>query len=69
MMLDMTFPFEFTPIQDFYSDELKSWYVNGLRYTVRESDPVLASFISEWILLGKIKLVPEKGASIEGKGA
>lgn len=55
----------FTATQDFFSEETKSQYVEGLSYTVR--DEKLAALAKQWLKEGKITLA-EPAAKVEGKG-
>lgn len=39
----------FTPIEDFYDEELESHYLKGYLYYVRENNPKLAKKASMWV--------------------
>lgn len=45
---------EFTCIEDFFSEELRSQYVTGLSYTAREEDEKLLALLPKWKSEGKI---------------
>jgi hypothetical protein len=60
---------QFTPLQDFYSDELRSQYCVGLSYTAREKDALLIGLLPKWIEEGLVILGPPANAQeIQGAG-
>lgn len=70
---------KFVPLQDFFSPLMKSMYVQGLLYQVRRGNVQLTNAVNEWVLEGKVKIVPleytrkqktleVKHSTIEGKG-
>jgi hypothetical protein len=62
---------QFTPLEDFFSDELRSQYCVGLSYTVREKDLVLQSLLPEWLEKGLVILGPPENAvaqQVAGQG-
>lgn len=48
---------QFTPLKDFFSDELQSQYSVGLSYTVKDdaAHAKLAALMPKWIAEGKVK--------------
>lgn len=46
---------QFTPLEDFFSEELKSQYCVGLSYTVRPGNAKLAALVPKWISEGKVR--------------
>ena len=63
---------QFTPLEEFYSQELRSTYLVGLSYTARDENHVLLSLIPKWIQEKKIRLgapnTPIGTAKIKGVG-
>jgi hypothetical protein len=56
----------FTALVTFYSPETNSTYIEGLGYTVRPGNHVLAELVKGWLSEGKVSLGgPE--SRIEGK--
>ena len=57
----------FTPKQDFECPDLRSTYLAGMTYTVREGNVTLAKLVDQWLKEGK---VVEGGAptKVAGKG-
>ena len=49
----------FRPLKSFFSDELRSQYVPGLRYTARLEDVKLRELVPVWLKEGMIELVEE----------
>lgn len=47
---------QFTPLKDFFSDELRSQYCVGLSYTARNQDSKLKELLPSWIDEGKVRL-------------
>jgi hypothetical protein len=45
---------DFTAIEDFYSEELESYYVKGLSYTARPGDEKLKTLLPFWLNEKKI---------------
>lgn len=45
--------------QDFFSDELKSQYVEGMSYTVRPGNTLLAGLAAEWKDDGRIEWIDQ----------
>lgn len=58
--------FQFTPLQDFSSAELQSFYLVGLNYTVRADCELLDTFIDGWLAEGKIIAFDGNTAKFEG---
>lgn len=58
--------FEFSPTEDFFSDELQSQYVKDLRYTVHQGNAKLAALVDVWREEGKIRLIYSNSAKITG---
>jgi len=56
----------FVPLVDFESDELKSHYIKGLRYTARPEDQTLLDLLPNWIGANKIVLVQAASSAIKG---
>jgi len=56
---------EFTPVEDFWSDETGSQYLAGMHYFARS--PELQALVREWESAGRVRL--EQSASrVQGKG-
>lgn len=47
---------QFTALQDFWCEELKSQYTKGMTYTVRAGNDRLAQFVTKWLAAGKVTL-------------
>lgn len=45
---------QFTPNEDFLSDETKSQYLKGMTYTVRPGNEALSKLVMKWIKDGKV---------------
>lgn len=45
----------FVPLQDFFSEETKSQYCNGMFYSVRPSNTKLAALVEKWLAEGKVR--------------
>lgn len=64
---------KFTPLVSFYDDDLKSHYCDGLTYTVRPGNEVLAGKVRDWLDSGKVRIVDaaELGpvARLSGRGS
>ena len=56
----------FTPIEDFWCEELKSQYVSGLTYTVHYPTSRLAGYAKQWLEEGKIKEVIGSAVVVSG---
>ena len=56
----------FTPIEDFWCEELKSQYAKGLTYTVHYPTSRLAKYANRWLEEGKIEKVVGPAATISG---
>lgn len=66
-------PYQFVPRLSFFSVELQSEYVQGLRYTVRPGNDVLDQAAQLWVSQGKVALISKhpKGtqhSTLNGKG-
>lgn len=48
---------KFRAIQDFFSEETRSQYCEGLTYTVRTEDEVLAGLLQQWVKDGMIEVI------------
>lgn len=59
---------KFTALKDFWDEELKSQYCEGLSYTVRPKDDLLRSKIQGWLDEGKIVLGDASTAQVTGEG-
>lgn len=62
---------QFTPLRDFFSEELKSEYCVGLSYRARPEDKKLLSLLPTWIAERKVRQgLPDGpvGGSISGTG-
>lgn len=66
---------QFSPTQDFFSQEFQSQYIKGLMYTVRPADALLEKLVMEpetgWLATGKVELVDASLKTLsrmEGKG-
>jgi hypothetical protein len=48
---------QFTPLEDFFSDELQSQYCVGLSYTVKDdaAHAKLAALVPKWLAEGKVR--------------
>lgn len=46
---------QFTPLEDFFSPELKSQYCVGLSYRARPQDTKLLALLPTWIKQGKVR--------------
>ena len=57
----------FTPLYNFFSEELKSQYVTGQLYTVRPGNQKLARFVEKWITDNQVRIV-DSNAKIVGNG-
>lgn len=57
---------QFKAIQNFFSEETKSEYVEGLYYTA-QSEPLL-TLINTWASQGKIELTESGVSTISGRG-
>lgn len=47
--------YRFRCIRDFWSKELKSQYVEGGVYSVREGNDKLDLFVKQWVAAGKVR--------------
>lgn len=61
--------FQFSPTEDFHSEEFHSDYLAGYRYTVKEDCVLLKQLVIKWINDGKVQIVTDKKptAFIEGE--
>ena len=59
---------KFRALRTFESVDLRSTYVEGMYYTVREGNELLFSFVSEWLDAGLVEIVDEAGAAVGGSG-
>jgi hypothetical protein len=60
---------QFTPLQDFFCEELRSQYCVGLSYTVRQADETLQALVPKWIAEGKVRQgAPDVPATITVAG-
>lgn len=57
---------EFTVLESFYSEELKSRYVAGLGYTARPEDKTLLELLPEWVKQGKAAIGRHSQARVSG---
>lgn len=46
----------FVPTEDFYSEQFRSHYVTGMRYSVREGNTALATAVQAWADVGRVTL-------------
>lgn len=67
--------YQFTPTEDFYSEQFKSQYLVGLNYTVRDQDSPLHTAVQEWLEQGSVVLGVAESvvdgkttSSVKGKG-
>ena len=59
---------KFRALRTFESVDLRSTYVEGMYYTVREGNELLFSFVSEWLDAGLVEIVDDVGAAVGGSG-
>jgi hypothetical protein len=64
---------QFTPTEDFFSEEMRSQYMKGLTYTVRPGDDALEKCVQKWMKDGKVSegAAPVNAtgpAKVSGKG-
>lgn len=59
---------QFTPLKDFFSEELKSAYCVGLSYQIRPDDKKLAALVPQWIEEGKVRMWGPVIAKVSGNG-
>jgi hypothetical protein len=53
----------FIVTKDFYSDEFRSQYIAGLKYTVREGNDKLAAALEKWVVEGKAEVIGDTHTS------
>lgn len=58
---------QFTPLTDFFSEQVGSQYIEGLSYSVREGNDVLAGLVPVWVKEGKVR-IGSVGCKVEGQG-
>lgn len=63
----MAYAIRFEATEDFFSAELQSAYVQGLRYTRRTGDDLLGTLMVRWEAEGKIWLLSETEVSLESQ--
>lgn len=55
---------QFTPIEDFFSDEMRSQYCVGLSYNVTPENKRLSEMVTRWVAEGKVRYgVPDVPSS------
>lgn len=64
---------KFTPLSDFYDEDLRSLYCAGLNYSVRPGNAKLAAKVDVWIAEKKVRLGTADGgevakATVKGTG-
>lgn len=69
----MTDLINFTPLETFRDEDLRSDYVVGFNYTIRPGNARLAEKVSEWLEAGKVRLGTADGtdsarAAVKGTG-
>lgn len=52
----------FTPLQDFHDEDLRSSYCVGLNYTIRPGNDLLAAKVATWLEEGKVVLGTAEGS-------
>lgn len=58
----------FTAVQDFFSPELQSHYIDGLSYTARPQDKKLLALLPGWVEAGKVVYGRPAQSFVSGKG-
>lgn len=63
---------DFTPLKDFYDEDLRSCYCVGLNYRVRPGDAVLIQKLPQWVEAGMVRPgtadAPIAAAAVKGAG-
>ena len=59
----------FRALKTFECEEVRSTYVTGLTYTVREGNEILAGLVEDWIKQGRVEIVDNSvKARVAGSG-
>lgn len=59
---------QFTPLEDFFSDELQSQYCAGQNYTVRPGNDRLAELVAAWAAVSRVSIVAGGSGKVSAKG-